>query len=179
MPIFFLENEAGTSKLQRFTAGRRDKRLQQIRAPCFGHKRSLGPVVAAEAPFLSCCHGLPGLFIVPDLAGLYGTSKCGSCYGALRIFFLPLEKMVRNYFSWKKGAFSNEDLCRCTSLFSWSYPLQPQESSHPPRTLPKKHRTTTRCPYKWLVCNCCAYALTRKRLCGIAALCYRSWQGKC
>ena len=44
------------------------------------------------------------------------------------------------------------------SLFSWPYPFQPQEPSPPSQTLPKKRRTTTRCPYnKWMVCNCCAY----------------------
>ena len=38
---------------------------------------------------------------------------------------------------------------------------------------------TTRCPYKWLVCNCCAYVSTRRRMCGIAAgYRYRLYQGK-
>ena len=31
----------------------------------------------------------------------------------------------------------------------------PQGISPYPQLLPKKHRTTTRCPNKWLVCNCC------------------------
>ena len=48
-----------------------------------------------------------------------------------------------------------------------------------PQALPKEHGTTTRCPFKWLVCDRCAYVSTRRRLCGIVAGCfYRPYQGK-
>ena len=68
---------------------------------------------------------------------------------------------------------------RCTSVSPWHCHLQPQGTSPPPQTLPNTHRTTTRCPYKWLFRNCCAYVSTRRRRCVIAArYCYRPYEGR-
>ena len=49
---------------------------------------------------------------------------------------------MKRCFQWPKTTGT-----RCTSLFSWPYPLQPQGPSPPPKAIPKKHRTTTRCLY--------------------------------
>ena len=77
----------------------------------------------------------------------------------------------------------------CSSAFSttpppqpWLFlplPLQPVTARPMPplQTLPKRHRTTTRCPNKWLVCICYAYVSTCKKRCGFAAgYCYRPYQ---
>ena len=43
-------------------------------------------------------------------------------------------------------------------------PAAERVKSSPKQKLPKKNRTTTRCSYNRLVCNCCAYASTRSLL---------------
>lgn len=58
-----------------FTSERSGEPLGQIRAPCFGHKRFLTAGVDAEEPLISCSIALPGLFIVPALAGSCRTSE--------------------------------------------------------------------------------------------------------
>ena len=48
-----------------------------------------------------------------------------------------------------------------------------------PQILLNKHRTTIRCPNKWLGNDCCEHVSTRRRLCGVAAqYCYRSYLGE-
>ena len=49
-------------------------------------------------------------------------------------------------------------------LLALHSPAAERVKSSPKQKLPKKNRTTTRCSYNRLVCNCCAYASTRSLL---------------
>ena len=86
-------------------------------------------------------------------------------------------------------AISSTPLCQIPLLTSNSLhppapttvpPAAAKARSSPPYVLPKKHRTTIRCPNKYPGNDCCAYVSTRRRLCGVAAqYCYRSYLGEC
>ena len=109
---FFLENEAGTSKLQIYSSSRQASwvdpgtvfRTQEVScAPgCGRSTASFLQSWLARAFHRACPGWLIRYQVLPNVdldKGLFGFS------------FSPLKKIVRKYFSWNKGAFSNEDPC--------------------------------------------------------------------